>query len=122
MLIKYKIRNSNIEIRNKHICVYVFNRRDAEFAENFPFAQSGDGDWAKTLSLRPSTYSESSRCKPFCLSSSPDKQKTSLLGALCDSAVNKPSNYRRDGDYFTSGTPPARSYFTMARILFSTCR
>ena len=23
-------------------------RRDAEFAENFPFAQSGDGDWAKT--------------------------------------------------------------------------
>ncbi len=24
------------------------NRRDAESAENFPFAQSGDGDWAKT--------------------------------------------------------------------------
>ncbi len=24
------------------------NRRDAEFAENICFAQSGDGDWAKT--------------------------------------------------------------------------
>ena len=28
------------------------NRRDAEFAENICFAQSGDGDWAKTSSLK----------------------------------------------------------------------
>jgi len=28
------------------------NRRDAEFAENICFAQSGDSDWAKTSSLK----------------------------------------------------------------------
>ena len=33
------------------------NRRDAEFAENICFAQSGDGDWAKTTGLNPSLNS-----------------------------------------------------------------
>ncbi len=32
-------------------------RRDAEFAENICFAQSGDGDWAKTTDLTPSLIS-----------------------------------------------------------------
>ncbi len=27
-----------------------FHRRDAEYAEEIPFAQSGDDDWAKTYS------------------------------------------------------------------------
>ena len=27
-----------------------FHRRDAEYAEEIPFAQSGDDDWAKTFS------------------------------------------------------------------------
>jgi len=33
------------------------NRRDAESAENFPFAQSGDCDWAKITGLNPSLNS-----------------------------------------------------------------
>jgi hypothetical protein len=35
------------------------NRRDAESAENFPFAQSGDGDWAKTTALNLSLSEQS---------------------------------------------------------------
>jgi hypothetical protein len=36
--------------RYSQIRIRTFHRRDAEYAEEIPFAQSGDDDWAKTFS------------------------------------------------------------------------
>ncbi len=54
------------------------NRRDAESAENFPFAQSGDGDWAKTtgdkaMRGRPTG---SKRCVRFRFTTLFDREST----------------------------------------------
>ncbi len=56
------------------IRIRTFHRRDAEYAEEIPFAQSGDDDWAKSYSSNLSHV--------FCLSSSPDKQKINSLRPL----------------------------------------
>jgi len=39
-----------INRRFTQIMIRTFHRKDAEYAEEIPFAQSGDDDWAKTYS------------------------------------------------------------------------
>jgi hypothetical protein len=57
--------------RLSQIGIRTFHRRDAEYAEEIPFAQSGDDDWANTFS---------SNLRNVLLSSSPNKQKLTLCG------------------------------------------
>ncbi len=64
-------RYSQIRIRTIH-------RRDAEYAEEIPFAQSGDDDWAKTFS--------SNLRNVFVCRRLPTNKKL-ILCALCASAV-----------------------------------
>jgi hypothetical protein len=55
-----------------------FHRRDAEYAEQIPFAQSGDDDWAKAYS---SNLSNVFVCRRL------PTNKNLILCALCASAV-----------------------------------
>ena len=61
------------QIRNRR-----FHRRDAEYAEQIPFAQSGDDDWAKAYS---SNLSNVFVCRRL------PTNKNLILCALCASAV-----------------------------------
>jgi len=42
--------------RFSQIRIRTFHRRDAEYAEEIPFAQSGNDDWAKSYSSNPGKY------------------------------------------------------------------
>ncbi len=58
--------------------IRTFHRRDAEYAEEIPFAESGDDDWAKTYSSDLKNVFVC-RCLPT--------NKKLILCALCASAV-----------------------------------
>jgi len=64
--------------RLTQIRIRTFHRRDAEYAEEIPFAQSGDDDWAKN-------YSSNLR-NVFVCRRLPTNKKL-ILCALCASAV-----------------------------------
>jgi len=64
--------------RLSQIRIRTFHRRDAEYAEEIPFAQSGDDDWAKTYS--------SDLGNVFVCRRLPTNKKL-ILCALCVSAV-----------------------------------
>ncbi len=64
--------------RYSQIRIRTYHRRDAEYAEEIPFAQSGDNDWAKTYS--------SNLWNVFVCRRLPTN-KTLILCALCASAV-----------------------------------
>ena len=58
--------------------IRTFHRRDAEYAEEIPFAQSGDDDWAKSYS---------SNLKNVFVCRRLPTNKNLILCALCASAV-----------------------------------
>ncbi len=64
--------------RLSQIRIRTFHRRDAEYAEEIPFAQSGDDDWAKSYS---SNLSNVFVCRRL------PTNKNLILCALCASAV-----------------------------------
>ncbi len=64
--------------RFSQIKIRIFHRRDAEYAEEIPFAQSGDDDWAKTYS---------SDLKNVFVCRRLPTNKNLILCALCASAV-----------------------------------
>jgi len=64
--------------RLSQIWIRTFHRRDAEYAEEIPFAQSGDDDWAKTY--------RSNLSNVFVCRRLPTNKKL-ILCALCASAV-----------------------------------
>ncbi len=64
--------------RLSQIRIRTFHRRDAEFAKEIPFAQSGDDDWAKAYSSNLSNV--------FVCCRLPTNKKL-ILCALCASAV-----------------------------------
>jgi hypothetical protein len=66
--------------RFSQIRIQTFHRRDAEYAEEIPFAQSGDDDWAKSYN---SDLSNVFVCRRL-----PTNKKL-ILCALCASAVSK---------------------------------
>ncbi len=69
--------------RLSQIRIRTFHRRDAEYAEEIPFAQSGEDDWAKTFS---------SNLKNVFVCRRLPTNKNLILCALCVSAVNKSSS------------------------------
>ncbi len=64
--------------RYSQIRIRTFHRRDAEYAEEIPFAQSGDDDWAKTYSSNSSNVFVCRRLPT---------NKNLILCAFCASAV-----------------------------------
>jgi len=67
-----------INRRFSPIRIRTFHRRDAEYAEKIPFAQSGDDDWAKPYSSKMKNV--------FVCRRLPTNKKL-ILYALCASAV-----------------------------------
>ncbi len=59
--------------------IRTFHRRDTEYAEQIPFAQSGDDDWAKAYS---SNFSNVFVCRRL-----PTNKNLILCGRLRESAV-----------------------------------
>jgi hypothetical protein len=64
--------------RLPQIRIRTFHRRDAEYAEEIPFAQSGNDDWAKDLVFKRAM---------FLFVAVSRQTKIEILCALCASAV-----------------------------------